>query len=80
MSARGVWGDQERARAFLNQANAEACLSKLQPGPDASLELAALEDLASGNPVVPDKDPSVAGAALAGDGVAGPSDPTLITG
>jgi hypothetical protein len=43
MSARGVWGSQERALTFLNRAAAEACLSKLRPSPDASLEIAPLE-------------------------------------
>jgi hypothetical protein len=51
MSARGVWGGQERARTFLNRTAAEACLSKLRPSPDASLEIAPLEAAANGHSI-----------------------------
>jgi hypothetical protein len=51
MSARGVWGGQERARTFLNRAAAEDCLRKLRPSPDASLEIVPLEVAANGHSV-----------------------------
>jgi hypothetical protein len=51
MSARGIWGGQERARTFLNRAAAQACLKKLRPSPDASLEIAPLEVAANGHSI-----------------------------
>ena len=57
MSARGVWGAQERARTFINRASAETCLSKLRPCPEASLLITHLEDSVSASSVVPTEDP-----------------------
>src|SRR5258706_10129407 len=48
MSVRGVWGALERARIFLNRADAEACLLKLHPIRGAYFEVAALKDQANG--------------------------------
>ena len=80
MSARGVWGGHERARMFLNQANAEACLSKLQPGPGISLEIAPLGDSVSGISVLPNEGPSERGASQRPDDAIKLPDLTLISG
>jgi hypothetical protein len=64
MSARGVgvWGGQERARIFLNRTVAETCLSKLRATRDGSMEIVALQEAVSGITIVPNDEPSEAGA------------------
>jgi hypothetical protein len=58
VSARGVWGGEERARTFLNRASAEMCLGKLRPGAYASLQIAHLGDPVSEHSVMPAGVPS----------------------
>jgi hypothetical protein len=65
---------------FLNQANAEACLSKLQPGHGISLEITPLGDLVSGISVLPNEGPSEAGASQRPDDAIKLCDLTLISG
>jgi len=62
MSARGVWGGQEWARIFWNGTVAETCLSKLRAGSDGSMEIVTLQEAVSGISVVPNDEPSEAGA------------------